>query len=40
VVAAAPSSKVTSMLKTLAKRLTVADGGKKQKKSFWSLSRK
>ncbi len=39
VVAAAPSSKVTSMLKTLAKRLTVADGGKKQKKSFWSLSR-
>ncbi|MGE0118604.1 MAG: CpaE family protein [Dongiaceae bacterium] len=40
VVAAAPGSKVTTMLKTLAKRLTVADGDKKQKKSFWSLSRK
>jgi pilus assembly protein CpaE len=41
VVAAAASSKVTSMLKSIAKAVnTAADGQKKQKKSFWSLSRK
>lgn len=40
VVAAAASSRSTAMLKTLAKSLSAADGGKKQKKSFWSLSRK
>jgi len=40
VVAAAASSKMTSALKTLAKSLTASEGAKKQKKSFWSLSRK
>jgi Flp pilus assembly CpaE family ATPase len=41
VVAAAAGSKMSSALKTLAKSLVAAaDGAKKQKKSFWSLSRK
>jgi pilus assembly protein CpaE len=42
VVAAAASSKVTSVLKTIANGINAnaAGGKKKQKKSFWSLSRK
>jgi pilus assembly protein CpaE len=41
VVAASAGSKMSGALKTLAKTLTAgAEGGKKQKKSFWSLSRK
>jgi pilus assembly protein CpaE len=41
VVAAAASSKVSSVLKTIASGInSSATGGKKQKKSFWSLSRK
>jgi pilus assembly protein CpaE len=41
VVAAAANSKVSSVLKTIASGINAsAAGGKKQKKSFWSLSRK
>jgi pilus assembly protein CpaE len=43
VTAAAAGSKVSGVLKSLAKSITTADGGSKsksQKKSFWSLSRK
>jgi pilus assembly protein CpaE len=41
VVAAAANSKVSSVLKTIAGGINAsAAGGKKQKKSFWSLSRK
>jgi pilus assembly protein CpaE len=42
VVAAAASSKVSSVLKTIASGInaSTAGGKKKQKKSFWSLSRK
>jgi pilus assembly protein CpaE len=40
VVAASASSKMSTALKTLAKSLTASEGAKKQKKSFWSLSRK
>ena len=40
VVAASASSKMSTALKTLAKSLTASESAKKQKKSFWSLSRK
>ncbi|MGH6959735.1 MAG: AAA family ATPase, partial [Dongiaceae bacterium] len=42
VAAAAASSKVTGVLKQIAKRIAAVDGSKsaQQKKSFWSLSRK
>jgi Flp pilus assembly CpaE family ATPase len=40
VVAAAPGSKVSGALKSIAAALNAGADKKKQKKSFWSLSRK